>query len=244
MAHIEVHTDLTLDSPVLVEGMPGVGLVGKITADHLVETFEMTHYASCYCDGLPRVAVYEAGNRQVRQPVRIYADEEHDLLVLQSDVPVSPQAAPEFATCIAGWFAQEDVVPLCLSGLPGEKDGRPDLYGVGFGRGEELLAEHDIDTPVENGMIRGPTGALLAEACEQGLDCIGLVIQANAKFPDPEAARVILVDAVEPIAGVDVETDSLVEQAEEISKAREKLAKQMQQADEESSQAQPLGMYQ
>lgn len=244
MAHIDVHSDTELDSPMLVEGMPGVGLVGKIAADHLVETLDMEYYATCHCDGLPRVTVYSEGDHEVMPPVRIYADADHDLLVLQSDVPVSPQAAPEFATCLAGWFAEEDVTPLFLSGLPQEKDGVPTMYGVGFGGGNDLLEEQDIAVPSENGMIRGPTGALLAETFEQELDCVGLVVQVNPRFPDPEAARVLLVDAIGPLTGVDIDTDRLVEQAEEISKAREKLAKQMQQADEESSQAQPISMFQ
>lgn len=244
MAHVDVHNEMALESPILVEGMPGVGLVGKIAADHLVKTLDMEYYASCHCDGVPTVAIYDEDDRAVRPPVRIYADESQDLLVLQSDVPISPQGAPEFSTCLAGWFAQEDVLPLCLSGLAEEKDGVPTMYGIGTGSGPELLDEHGIKTPSENGMISGPTGALLAEVGKQGLDGIGLVVQANKQFPDPEAARVLLVDGIEPIADIEISTDLLVEQAEEIADAREKLAKRMQQADEESSQAQPLGMYQ
>ena len=244
MAHIEEHAEIDLDSPVLVEGLPGVGLVGKIAADHLVESLEMEYYASCHCDGIPRVAVYEEGDAEIRPPVRIYADEARDLLVLQSDVPVSPQAAPEFASCVTGWFASNDVLPVCLSGLPEEKSEPPEMYGIGTGGAGALLADHDIARPSEHGMVSGPTGALLAEAGEQGLDSLGLVVQANAQFPDPEAARILLVEGVEPISGIDVETEKLVEQAEEIAEARKRLAKQMQQAQEESSQAKPLGMYQ
>ncbi len=244
MARISVHSEVELDEPMLVEGMPGVGLVGKITADHLVETLDMTQHATCYCEGLPRVAVYNEGDRRVGQPVRIYADEERDLLVLQSDVPVSPQVSPEFATCLTGWFAENDVTPILLSGLPEEKDGLPEMYGIGNGRGAELLEDHDIDPPRESGLITGPTGAILSESCEQGLDAIGLVVQANKQFPDPEAARVLLVDAIENLADIEVETETLVEQAEEIADARKQLAKQMNEADDESTQAQPIGMYQ
>jgi len=244
MARIDTHADLNLETPTLVEGLPGVGLVGKIATDHLVESLDMTYYASCHCEGLPRVAVYEGGDSTVRPPVRIYADERRDLLALQSDVPVSPSRAASFAACVVGWFTDNRVTPVCLSGLPEEKDGVPEMYGVATGGAGGLLADRDIDAPPSDGMISGPTGALLAEMGEQGVDGLGLVVQANAKFPDPEAARVLLTRGIEPLAGIEVETDRLVEQAERIADAREKLAKQMQEADEESSQAQPLGMYQ
>jgi uncharacterized protein len=244
MARIETHTELDLESPVLVEGLPGVGLVGKIATDHIVNSFEMEHFASCYCEGLPRVATYEAENHQIRPPVRIYADESRDLLALQSDVPVSPESSPSFATCVTGWFHDHDVTPICLSGLPAEKDDVPKMYGIGTGDTSELLEEHDIDVPDQNGLISGPTGAILAEAGESGLDAVGLIVQSNKQFPDPEAARVLLLEGIEPIAGISIETDSLIEKAEEIADAKENLAKQMEQASQESSQAQPLGMYQ
>jgi len=243
MAHVAEHRTIDLDSPVLVEGLPGVGLVGKLAADHLVEQLDMEYVASCHCEGLPKAAVYHENERDVLPPVRFYADEDRDLLAMQSDVPVSPSAAKDFATCVTGWLAENDVTPLYLSGLPEEKNGVPALYGVSTGDAG-LLDDHDISTPSENGLISGPTGALLAEAGEQGLDALGLVVQANADFPDPEAARVLLVEAVGPVAAVDIDTDTLVEQADRIAKAREQLAQQMQQAEEESTRAEPLGMYQ
>jgi len=244
MAQIEVLTEMEFESPVLVEGLPGVGLVGKIATDHLVRTSDMEHYASCHCEGLPKVAVYQEGESAVRPPVRIYADEQRDLLVLQSDVPVSPERASAFSGCVTGWLAEHSVMPIYLSGLPAEKDGVPKMYGISTGSADELLAEHDIGQPTESGLVSGPTGALLSDADSAGIDSIGLVVQANKQFPDPEAARVLIANGIGPIADVSVETDALVDQAEEIAQAREKMAKQMQQADEESSQAQPLRMYQ
>lgn len=244
MAHIDIEHEVELDSPMLVEGLPGVGLVGKIATDHLISTLEMRYYGACYCDGLPEVAVYRTGEREFRPPVRLYADAENDLLALQSDIPVSPDAAPEFSTCLAGWFEQHDVTPICLSGLPEEKDGVPKMYGIGSGDGAEALDRIGVETPTESGLISGPTGALLSEAVELDLDAVGLVVQSHTQFPDPEAARVLLRDAIGPLADIEVDTDRLVEQAEDISEARQKLAQRMQAADEESTQAQPLGMYQ
>lgn len=243
MAHVAVQEDLDLESPAIVEGMPGVGLVGKIATDHLIDEIDMTYYAACHCDGIADVSVYEQDDYTLRPPVRIYADETQNLLALQSDIPVSPNAASEFTNCLVAWFEEHDVMPICLSGLPEEKDGVPTMYGVGVGGGTDRLAVHEIDTPGEGGLIRGPTGALLAEANQVGLDSVGLIVQANAKFPDPEAARVLLAEGIAPIADIEVDTQELVDHAEEIAAARENLAKQMQQAEEESSQAQPLGMY-
>ena len=107
MAHVQVHADdIALDSPVLVEGLPGAGLVGKIAADHLIEEFGMHYYGAIHCDGLPEVAVYRGESSDVLPPVRLYADQERDLLVLQSDVPVTQSAnsgAPDGDTGTSLW---------------------------------------------------------------------------------------------------------------------------------------------
>lgn len=243
MAHVQVHDDsLAVESPVLVEGLPGVGLVGKIATDHLVDALDMAHYATCHCDGLPDVAVYHEDETEVLGPVRIYADPDTDLLALQSDVPVSPADAADFSTCLTRWLDERDATALYLSGLPTqEKDSPPALHGVATNGATPILEEYDIPQPGQGGLISGPTGALLSRASVEGLDALGLVVQSNPQFPDPEAARTLVLDAVGPIAGVEVDTSKLVEQAEEIADAREQLAKRMSQATDESSQAQPIG---
>ncbi|QGN06815.1 proteasome assembly chaperone family protein [Halorhabdus sp. CBA1104] len=245
MAHIAVHdAELTLEDPMLVEGFPGAGLVGKIAADHLVDSYEMTHYATCHCEGLPEVAVYHENETSIAGPVRIYADEARELLVLQSDVPVSPEAAEEFAGCVTVWLDEQDALPIYLSGIPVDPDGNRELYGVATGRAEAQLRDHDIATPDERGAISGPTGALLYEATREDLDSIGLLVEASSQFPDPAAAKILLEKGIATLAQIDVTTETLVEQAEEIRIARKKLAKQMQQASDESSKAEPVGMYQ
>ena len=242
MAHVEIHRkDIDLDAPTLVEGLPGVGLVGKLAADHLVDAFDMVHYGTARCEGLPEIAVYSEGEPDVRGPVRLYADTERDLLVLQSDAPVSPEAAESFAGCIVEWFEANDVTPLFLSGMPSERNEAPSLYGIATGDGAALLVEADVPSPTESGAITGPTGALVHEAQRVGLTSVGLVVEADPQFPDPEAAGALLEMGIGPLADIEVDTAELAEQAEEIRQTKAQLAQQMQQGGEASTSARPLG---
>lgn len=248
MAEIHIEDSPDLEEPFLIEGLPGVGLVGKIATDHLVDTLDMQYIGEVDCDGLPKIAIYGEDTRTVEPPVRLYADEERDLLALQSDIPVSRDTASDFARAMTEWIKEYDAFPVFLSGLaqedhePGEV---PDIFGVGTGCGGDILDEIEMNTPTERGVIGGPTGALVNRASAAGIDSCGLVVDSDPQFPDPAAARQLIVSGIEPIADVSVETEHLVERAEEIREQKEKLAKRMQQAgEEESSQAQPLRMYQ
>ena len=247
MANVRVTTDLHLDSPTLVEGLPGVGLVGKIATDHLVETFDMQHAASIDCEGIPQVAIYDTDDRGVLPPVRIYADQERDLLALQSDVPISRTASADFADCLTEWLRDNDATPLFLSGLPHQDDPGhvPEVFGIATGDAAHRLDDHDIGTPPERGVIGGPTGALVNRADAENLDALALVVQSDPKFPDPAAAKQLIDKAIAPLADVQIPTDDLVERAEEIRSQKEQFAQRMQEADEdESSQAKPMRMFQ
>ncbi|WP_135827944.1 proteasome assembly chaperone family protein [Halorussus halobius] len=248
MARVNVVADeVSLDEPTLVEGLPGVGLVGKLATDHVVDQFDMTYYASIDCEGLPRISVYEAGSRTVRPPVRLYADADRDLVALQSDVPVSASAASEFASCVTDWLVDRDVTPIYLSGLPKEKEPGeiPSLYGVATGDAGGRLDDHGVGSPPERGAISGPTGALLHEAAARDHDAYALVVESDPQFPDPEAAHILIENGIAPLTDLDVATDHLVERAEEISEQKEQLAQRMGEAEtDESSQAQPLRMFQ
>ncbi|MEF8841809.1 MAG: PAC2 family protein [Haloarculaceae archaeon] len=244
MAHVEELADVSLSEPILVEGLPGRGLVGKIAVDHLVETFDMDYVAGVHCDGIPNVAVYHGGSSEVLPPVRIHADEERDLLALQSDVPVSPSTAEEFAGCVTGWLGSHDVFPIYVSGLAEEKEAPPAVYGIATGAAGSRLEAAGISPPGGGGVVSGPTGALVNAASEAEFDAVGLIAQSDPQFPDPEAARAVIENGIEPLTGVDADTDALVEHAEEIRKVRERMAKQVQQAEDASSEAHPIRGFQ
>ncbi len=246
MAGIQIQSpEITLEEPILVEGFPGLGLVGKIATDHLISELEMSHYASVDCSGLPQVGVYRSGDRTVRPPVRIYASERHDLIALQSDTPIGSQAIETVADCVTGWIVGQDATPIYLSGLPAERDARPEVYGIATGDAGTALEDHEIAAPPGDGVITGPTGALINRTAQKRYDGFGLIVQSNPQFPDPEAASVLIEDGIAPLADLSIDVEPLLDRAEEIKQKRQQFAQQMQQVgSEESTQAQPLRMYQ
>ncbi|AWB27276.1 proteasome assembly chaperone family protein [Halococcoides cellulosivorans] len=253
MAHVDVHAGIDLSGGVLIDGLPGQGLVGKIAADHLVESLDLAHVGTCHCDGLPEVATYRTETTTVRAPVRIHADESGDVIVLQSDVPVSPSTAEDFAACLTQFLDDEDILPLYVSGKGVENGDSVDdidsvedvddrqVIGVATGDASGFLTDLDVDDPADSGAITGPTGALLYAAIRQSVDAVGIIVETTPQFPDPEAARQFLDRAIVPITGIGLETESLIEQAEEIGEARERLAREMSQGGDESSSVQPIG---
>lgn len=155
--------------------------------------------------------------------------------------------APTFAADVTEWLRDRNALACYLTGFPSnrEPDATPDVYGISAGDGDACLHDAGVEPPSEGGMISGPAGALLSHAQQQDLDAVGLVVETDPRFPDPLGARTLIEEGIAPMTGIDIDTDPLVEQAEEIMDAREQLAQRMQQAAQhESSQAEHTGMYQ
>lgn len=248
MAHIAVKAPETeLDEPMLVDGLPGKGLIGKLITDYLVSNLEMEYYAGVYCEGVPAVAAYRPNGSQVRPPIQIYADEQRDLLVLISDIPVPASNAPEFAGCITDWLHKEAVTPIYISGFSEsaeESEQSERLYGLTTGSGETLLETTGITTPQHAGIVTGPTGALLNRASDDGLDSVGLLVESTDTLPDYEAAQIVIDHGIKPITELEIDTEPFAEQSIEISSVAESALKQLGESADGSTRAQPTAMFQ
>lgn len=245
MGRITVHDDtVAVEDPVLVEGLPGLGLASKIATDFLIEELDMELYASVHSEGIPPTPMFNEGTYDVSMPIRIFVSEEHDLFALRSEVLVSPMYAMDIMEALVDWLREENVLGVFMSGLPRDQAGDTGLYGIATGAAGERLERAGIQAPNGPGMIGGPTGAFLYRANEVGVDALGLIVEADSQFPDPGAARVLIDQGVEPLTGMDVDTTELTESASKIKEQKEQLAEMMREAEQhERSQALPEEWY-
>ena len=78
--------DPSLDDPVLIEGLPGVGHVGKLAAEHLLEEFDAELVRRIHSEHFPpQVTVEDGRTRLAAAEVHAIEGTEHDCLVLTGD---------------------------------------------------------------------------------------------------------------------------------------------------------------
>jgi uncharacterized protein len=98
---------VALKNPILIEGLPGIGNVGKIVMDYLVEKTKAVKIMEFFSFSLPN-SVFITENNLVALPklemfyVRI---KNQDYVFLTGDVqPVSEESSFEFCSIIVDWF--------------------------------------------------------------------------------------------------------------------------------------------
>ncbi|PSP55508.1 proteasome assembly chaperone family protein [Halobacteriales archaeon QS_1_67_19] len=227
---IEAVADPELRDPVLVEGLPGVGHVGKLAAEHLLEERDSELVRRIYSQHFPpQVSVADDGTTQL-VGAEIHAVElaDRDLLVLTGDHQAGDNAGHYRLTGAfldaAADFGVETV--YALGGVPtGEL---MDEYAViGAATDAELVAElRDVgvefreDEPA--GGIVGTSGLLLGLGERQGFRAACLMGETSGYIVDPKSAQAVL-EVLQDGLGFEVDFESLEERAEEMEDVANKI---------------------
>ena len=227
---IEAVADPDLQDPVLVEGLPGVGHVGKLAAEHLLEEKESELVRRVYSEHFPpQVSVGDDGTTDLACAA-VYAVEldDRDLLVLTGDHQASDNTGHYRLTDaflgVAEEFGVETV--YALGGVPtGELMDEYDVLGAATD--EEFVTELE-DAGVEfredepAGGIVGTSGLLLGLGERQGFRATCLMGETSGYLVDPKSARAVL-EVLEDVLEFEVEFDSLEERADDMEDVANKI---------------------
>jgi uncharacterized protein (TIGR00162 family) len=232
---IERLADPDLDDPVLIEGLPGVGHVGKLAAEHLLEEFETELVRRVYSEHFPPQVTVEEGRTQLAcAEVHAIHDANRDLLVLTGDHqagdgPGHYRLTDAFLD-IAAAFDVERI--YALGGVPtGELVDEPDVIGAAT---TDTLVDELETTGVEfrenepAGGIVGVSGLLLGLGERRDYEAACLMGETSGYLVDPKSARAVL-EIIEAAISIEVDYASLSERAEEMEEVVKRI-RQMEQS--------------
>lgn len=222
-----------IDNPILIEGLPGVGNVGKLAAEHLIDELNSEKFADLYSKHFPpQVLVGEEGvvklvNNELHF-VKSSTKDSNDLIILVGDYQgMTPEGQYELAYKILE-VAQEFKVKKIFT-LGGYGMGKVIEYPrvLGATTSEELVEEmrkYGITFPKgEPGSgIVGASGLLLGLGKMLGIESVCLMGETSGYFADPKAAQAVLEILIK-ILNVKVDFKELELKAKEIDFMTNKL---------------------
>ncbi|MEM4389289.1 MAG: proteasome assembly chaperone family protein [Candidatus Micrarchaeia archaeon] len=202
-----------LNRPLLIEGFPGIGLVGTIAASYLVEKFDMELLGYIASERFPPIAAVH--EYQPLHPARIYKSKKLNLIVLFSEFIVPLSTVHELAHEILAWSKRRGVREIISVGGIGIRGEQDEVFGIATNR--ELLRRLEAAGVrlIKEGATTGVSGVLMAEAAIQGFPAISLLAEAKPEYLDPRGAAMVL-DAVRDITGLPIETKELIAEARNI----------------------------
>jgi len=214
----------------LVLGFAGIGLIGPIVANTLIEQIpDIKEIGFITSEYLPPISVFYAG--VLKHPFRIFYSPQHNLIIGICEVPFQiPTAYNDLSKTICNWALSDDVKAeelVIFQGIP--QRGIIDEYPVYYAA-EEVMMEHLEKfgiTRVEKGIIVGPEATVLNEALMNRLNAYALFTPV-LEIPTPEGAASIL-EVLRKIYNLSIDTTSLIEQGKEIKSKMLELAQKAQE---------------
>ena len=238
---IKAPEELGLKDPILIEGLPGIGHVGKLVADHLVKELHAEKIVEIYSHHFPpQVMVMENG--LIRMPKNeVYAvrasNNAPDLLILVGDFQsISSEGHYELVNAyidIARKFGVKKIFTLGGYGIGRLVD---EPYVLGATNSRELMEELKkygvrFETNEPGGGIIGASGLLLGVSQLEGIEAACLMGVTSGYMVDPKSAKAVL-DVLMKILHIEVSVEALDERAREM----ERLIAQIKEIQEASVQ--------
>lgn len=233
---IHVLKDVELRSPIVIEGLPGVGHVGKLVAEHLIDELHATKIIDIYSAHLPPQAIVSDDYtvRLVRNEIYAHRSEDgYDLLILVGDHQ-SVTNEGHYLICSAFLDIAEEFNVSRIYTLGGYATGQLEDASVVIGAVNnpemiEELAGYGVEFQESEpwGGIIGVSGILLPMSRARKIDAACLMGITSGYIVDPKSAQAVL-GVLSNALGIDVDMQALVEHAAEMEKIVTKL-QEMQQ---------------
>ena len=180
-----------LDGPVLIEGLPGIGNVGKVAVDFIIAELKAEKLCSFFSYSLPN-SVFVNENNLVELPtIEMYYKKrgkgKRDLIFLAGDIqPTNEEASYEFCDVVLDVLEQlkcTEIVTLGGIGLANVSK-TPKVYCTG--NEAKIVKDYVKQTGMNSklygvvGPIVGATGLFLGLAKKRGIPAIAILAETLA----------------------------------------------------------------
>ncbi len=216
-----------LKGAVLIDGFPGVGLVGTIVANFLINTLELEQIGVIDSYKFPPISVIKEG--VPHNPMRLYSGEQicndgtcNQVAVCVSEFTPPAEITKDLVNSLVDW-AEENGCTKIISAEGFTSGPKPDgeenvVYGVASTSGSRKWVDDAKVKPFTYGTVGGITGALLNEGKIRKLNVLGLLAEVSEDSPDARAAANVIKALDELLLAIDLDPGPLLKEAENLER--------------------------
>ena len=228
---IKERMKVELKNPILIEGLPGLGLVGKIATRYLIKKLDAKKLAYLYSPHFPYfVLVNKKGSVRLLRGTFYFLrnqTEGNDLILFTGDSQAQTiEGQYEISDCILDFARQHNVkMIVTVGGYRMEVKDKPKV--IAAATSEELLNEALQARAVLSSMgnpIVGTAGLILGLSRFKKIDALCLLGETRGYLPDPKAAKSVL-EVLKTMLSLNIDLAGLNEEIEKADKMITRLQK-------------------
>ncbi|MCR4336020.1 MAG: PAC2 family protein [archaeon] len=212
----------------LIEGFPGMGLVGTIAAKYLVDKIDFDYVG--YIDSNMFMPIIRIHKGLPIRPARIYTNKKKKLVVLIAEQVIAKQYTDMVAKKTVEWIKSKGITEIIsLSGVhtQGDSQKREIIYGIAANeKSKPLLKKYGL-TEIDEGITTGITALILLELKRSKNQAISIL--GNVQMTADYKAAAEVLKKLNEIIGLKLDIEPLMKEAKETEK---QLIQQLQKLKE------------
>lgn len=248
---LDMEKEFDVENPVFIEGLAGIGHIGKTTVGYLVDHLEATKVGELYSHHFPPYTIVKDDKTVDLLKNDIYQlkrEDDRDIVFIEGNAQAStPEGHYEVAEKIMELVDQVNASEIITVGGYGTGDVIEEPGVLGAVTTENVKKEYEdmgVDFDHDVGQIVGASGLILGLGHEKEYPGICLLGETPGfLLSDPKATEAVL-KSIEKILDLDIdytELDEKVKESQEVLKKLQNIQdKQGQDSDSQSGQ-QDLG---
>jgi uncharacterized protein len=223
---IKLTEDMDLTGYTLIEGFPGIGLIGTIAVGYLAEKTGAEHIGYVNSEDFPPMASIHKGRPIF--PARIYVNKKNKICMLFSEFVIPSNTVYEISEAILRWAKQKKMkMIISLAGMTSAvAETEPQVYGIASTDGVAKELEKANVKLITEGVTTGVSGILMAKCYSEKMPAMSLLVESTHGYPDPGAAA-ILLKKVGAILEIPIKVEALAEEAKDVEGKMKRLLEQM-----------------
>ncbi|HEV8289546.1 MAG TPA: PAC2 family protein [Candidatus Norongarragalinales archaeon] len=225
---VHTHKDTKPKSPVLVMGLPGIGLVSKLAVDHTVKVLNAKKIASLYSPAFFNQTLALKNGKLKPFTLKFYhvPNAKHDLVILRGELqPLTVEGQYEVTSKVLEYFTKtlEGKLVFAMAGYAVQKKiEKPILYGASTHNVLfQKLAKHGVKPPEQHVPIVGMAGLVPGLAPLYGAAGATLLVETPGNQVDAKGAQ-RLIDFLSSFTGHKIDTKELEKRAKKMEEMLKK----------------------
>ena len=201
----------------IIEGLPGMGLVGTIAAKYVIEKLNFEEYG--YIESSLFLPVVRIHDGMPIRPARIYISDSRKLVILISEQIIPKNHTYALAKSVSDWIQKKGITSLIsLSGIHAfdTTPEQPIIYGIAANeQSKSLLKKHDLKV-IEDGITTGVTALILLNLKKTNINAISIL--GNVKIAADYQAAAEVLKKLSDITNLDIDVKPLMIEAKQVER--------------------------
>jgi len=222
MIEIKMLEKIDLGGATMIEGFPGIGLVGPMAISYLIDKLGMSYIGYIDSNEFPPLVSIHKG--EPMPPVRLYYSDKYNIVTIFAEFAMPLEIVHELTTAVYNFIKSNKIKKIIsISGIPTTSESTTTFAIASLDSLNGEIAKIGMK-PISEGVASGVNALLLMMAKLDGISDINVLVPVMQDIIDPKYAE-YAIDNLNKLLNLNIDTSDLKKEAAEVEAKIQDLIK-------------------